>query len=1805
MKNKKTNIITFSVLLIAVIFSVIFAVGAMDGGSTEYWKLVPMEIADYRKDTGYEAPDYDDTGDWLFAGWFDEEGNAVSTDTKSGTYNAKFVPADILGVQAQVNYELYDGDTTNDDTKIYTIDGKEEEKGAGAIRFVTSVDTLDYSKIGFKITRGTGAEEDRANNKVYQRLYATKELGNASSKTDEFKPKELFNKDASTYFKTWTYTKVPSSVYDMDITVTPYWVTLDGTTVKGTTSVKCVNMGRQWKYIFVDDTGSDDVGTGTRGCPYKTLNGALAHIKKYGKSTGGEVWVLDSFTAASDFKWADHDLDVTITGDKSAAVKSKIVDFSLVKDMGINDAVIFDNMILKFHGTSSAMGRVHANGNRFEIAADVTSNNRYTTIHGGAFNGDVTETNVTILAGRYRAVYGGGCVGNVEKDTHVTLKNTDVYNTETSNDSRVHGGSNRGTVGGNTYITIGEGFNKGLGSNYKEHHHYSSVYGGSFSGYSSTIGTVKGNTYVVIEDDAKVNFIYGGGYNYSNVEGTCHVEFKGGNALSVYGGSGSVSGTNSHTSVVMTGGEVEQVIGGCYATDMTSNANVQILGGTVTRRIFGGCYNDYEIFEGWQSSKSVIGKTNVTIGSGATLAIVSDDDNSICSVSRYKENFDTETGIMVLNAGQTENMLGFDMSGLSHELYTNYLVSVDEGGSALAENGVLYIAPDTNTPYSTVTYVTNDNKVLCCTQGEGVYKLPELTDRTKIQEIKVTFSKNEPDVSGFVAKNIVGENATYYNSLDEALEVADKNTKVVVLKDIVVSNPITFTKDITLTSETAVTITRDVSLADNMFTVEAGTFSIVGQKNAMITIEGNSSEEGSVAARAIRVENGATCNTEYAVIQNFSIASSGAAISCDGTLYSSNSTYKQNSATNGSGGAIYATNGSNIIAEKCDYIQNTCTATGGALYVEANANATVKSVSFVNNTSTGNGGAVYCKGTYLDESSGYVGNTGAKGGAIIVMSGGNATLTGDLSNTKFSGNTATASQGTAIFVQGTVDIDGYAFEGENTQTIYVTTGTLIFDNITGATIVQGSATGGILKVAGSNNVDKVTITPYKYEVNRNMLTAADGLEDSVFKSACKDINVTPNGDKAWYINTKGKLMYGEARIGDTYYATLSAAVSAANTNGGTGGAEDILIHVYKDVEISSKITISKNMVIQNELGETVSIKYASNSTTYELIQVVKDAKLTLGTNDVNELGKLIIDGTRTLGKTNDKRMIAIDSSAKFILCKNATIQNANNNQWGCALINKGTSELYGDVKNNTCTGAGGAILQHAGSLIIKDGEYSGNNATSSSNGLGGVIRVYGGTLEIQGGNFTNNSTKYLGGVLYSVAGTTVTVTGGTFSNNTASEGSAFYCLGTLNCTDAIFEGNVEQTIYAGADCTFSNVTGATFIQGTAEPIKVAGYTDTNVLKIIPYQYATNTSVLTKADGVEDSVFEAACAGITVTLDSYGNQWYIDANGCLNINAEVKIGNVYYETLNDAVAYANENGGTGEEDDITINVLKDVEVSETLNIEKNIALVSEKAITFTRTESLIDNMFNVTAGILNIVATADKKITLDGNSTGVTAIASAINVSTGAEVNMEYVTIQNFCAKQGAAIYSSGKVVNVNCTFSGNVTTGEGGAIYANASSDITVTQCEFNGNKGATGGVIYILKGGKVTSDNSSFTLNKSYNPKNEATNGGVIACYGEYIDINSTFTSNEGKNGGALIIQNGGVANLTGTDASFSGNSATTNGSAIFVNNGAELTITGYLFAEEQNIYVGGTASVEYSGISKDVFTGTGTPTEMEQTEE
>ncbi len=148
----------------------------------------------------------------LFAGYYVDANRNVSYDAAAegatGYAYPKFVDANVLSVKAQKS------DGTG---------------GAKNVRFVTSVDSLNYGKVGFEITVG-----NKTITKETTKVYAQLQAG-----TQQVDP-SVFSSQ-SQYMAAYSLWEIPESAFDTEIKVRAYWETPEGLIVYGAYRTVTVN----------------------------------------------------------------------------------------------------------------------------------------------------------------------------------------------------------------------------------------------------------------------------------------------------------------------------------------------------------------------------------------------------------------------------------------------------------------------------------------------------------------------------------------------------------------------------------------------------------------------------------------------------------------------------------------------------------------------------------------------------------------------------------------------------------------------------------------------------------------------------------------------------------------------------------------------------------------------------------------------------------------------------------------------------------------------------------------------------------------------------------------------------------------------------------------------------------------------------------------------------------------------------------------------------------------------------------------------------------------------------------------------------------------------------------------------------------------------------------------------------------------------------------------------------------------------------------------------------------------------------
>ena len=449
---------------------------------------------------------------------------------------------------------------------------------------------------------------------------------------------------------------------------------------------------------------------------------------------------------------------------------------------------------------------------------------------------------------------------------------------------------------------------------------------------------------------------------------------------------------------------------------------------------------------------------------------------------------------------------------------------------------------------------------------------------------------------------------------------------------------------------------------------------------------------------------------------------------------------------------------------------------------------------------------------------------------------------------------------------------------------------------------------------------------------------------------------------------------------------------------------------------------------------------------------------------------------KTLTNKTGEHTIIVENGATLTITGNGIVDNVSHGKG--AIVNsgevtlnggtfkrsaeKGTYSSYGNGGNSWYTIANygtmeintGVTVENAGgysSMIRNGGEATAdcNLTIRGGNFVGGVNTVkndYFGVLTINGGNFSNTAQYVI------MNWNKAEITAGTFRTlDTASAvlftsafgGNANY-VGKLTISGGEFKhaSDTQEMIvdhYNASNSGTAAVTGGKF--------------DADISKYIPTDYVQS------ADGTVEKLGET--------------------------NAVAKVGGTYYKTLADAVAAA--------QDGDTITLLKDAELTSTLNLAKNITIDGQGKYTIKAANSFTVGSDNKTYCVLYVSGEVTlKDVTVNGNEK-----CRVIFCDKG-KLTIDGATITN------------GKAPNFI------------GGVYMTSSASFEMKSGSITGNKNAKG-----YQNDEYLQYSSDLWIGANANGALTAINGGTIGNV--FVNANAWSASNPGS----FTMNGGTVTNL------------------------------------------------------------------------
>ncbi len=855
----------------------------------------------------------------------------------------------------------------------------------------------------------------------------------------------------------------------------------------------------------------------------------------------------------------------------------------------------------------------------------------------------------------------------------------------------------------------------------------------------------------------------------------------------------------------------------------------------------------------------------------------------------------------------------------------------------------------------------------------------------------------------------------------------------------------------------------------------------------------------------------------------------------------------------------------------------------GVFYVNSGVTFNLNQLTVTKGNRADYGGGIDNYGTLNVTNSTFSGNSASNGGGIMNWTGGTVNVT----NSTFSGNSA-SNGGGGIGNGGTLNVTNSTFSGNTTLTNYgggiANGGTATFNN----SIVANSPSGGNCygTIVGSNNLADDASCGAGFTNSSSILLGTLGN----YGGSTQTIPLLP-GSSA--IDTGNDAIAAAAPVNDL---DQRGVVRPQGPHSDIGA-----------FEVACSITVTN----ANDSG--------AGSLRDAIGNVCDNGTITFN-------GDMTITLASTLTIANN---VTIDGAGH-----NVTI--SGNNAVGVFYVNSGVTFNLNQltVTKGNSAGFGGGIDNY-GTLNVTNSTFSGNSA---SNG-GGIMNWTGGTVNVTNSTFSGNSASNGGGGIGN--GGTLNVTNSTFSGNTATSNGG----GIANGGTATFNNSIVANSPSGGNC-YGTIGGANNLADDASC--GTGFTNSSSILLGTLgNYGGSTQTFALLPG------SAAIDATSTNCPTTDQRGVTRSSPACDIGAFESRGFTLTKTGGDNqstppnTAFANPLGLT-----VTANNASEPvdggkvtftapSSGASTNPATNIATIAAGgAVSQSVTANATTGSYYVTASATGVATPVQFALSNKSNST--TTVTSTPNPSTFGQTVTFTATVAPSAATGTVTFQDNGVnivgCVNVNlnagqatCATSSlligdhNITAQYGGDANYNAStssnypqrvtcsSAVTVTNANDDGAGSLRQAIAGVCANGTITfngdytirlastltigsnmtidgagyavaisgdtngdgigdvsvfyvNSHVTFNLNQLTVTKGKGDLGGGIFNVGTLNVTNSTFSGNTATSDGGGIYNNGGNAIIT--NSTFSGNTATSDGGGIYNNGGSNATITNSTFS-------------------------------------
>lgn len=1503
------------------------------------WTLVGVKASD---DTTYTFSDYrenndkDAEGNWIdvpkkeghvFAGWYDADGNAAPKNVTTGDYKAKFVKEDVLGLKLQLK--------SSNSTEPVTSETSEAD-----LRLITSVDTLNYSSVGFTVI-GPKATKTYISNTVYQTIKGyTYTDDNQIEQT--YTPK-VFCED-SNYFMSHIVQGADNTADSHDATdqfgttlkVVPQWTTLDGTLVYGVERAFEINDGIEEYVAEIDEVN----GSGEKGDHvwYTTLGDAVTDANRSAKTDAVTIGLLRDFSLnARVVTTRNINIQNVTSEDITISRGDNVTDYTMIRHepsaagtliIGTNEAgvasIIFDGEDLTEHEQVAINNR--ANGTMY-LNKNVTVKNMKVNMfdaanesHGaGGFNNmgtayvSATFTNCTGYNGG--AIYSigtaidfNGTIQDCQAYEGAGIYTTNALDMTGGSITRCESSSNGGgiRVGGTTIINISAGNITAC----------SAAKGGGIYGAGNAIVNVSAGNITECSAVEEGGAIYGAEVNFTGGEiSTC--EAARGAGIRAYKGvvDGNITDCDS------TGADQTTSLGGgvyAAAGKVTVNkANIKdcdaYFGGgiyvveTATLELKGGIIDNCD---------SLGTDTGSSRGGGVyTLGTV-----NITAGEIKNSNAARGAGIMVDSATGILNMSGGSITNC---------ISLFEGGGIYGSGS------------GTVNF--NGGTISSCSAANGgAIQLVKGTVKGKITDCNATSIGGGVVINGTIemkGATIVGCSAPSGGGVYERAGSFTMTSGTIEGCSATSNGGGVYVEAGTFILGNGAITDCSANQGGGVYE-KAGTFTMSGDDATIENITGCTAD---TYGGGVHVNNG-TFELESGIITGCTATTGGGGIFANnGTSTVSGGTIAKCTSKTGGGvfvnGATFTMSNGNI--NECEATGTvTDTGTGGGIHGVTGGTINFAGGKIYKCTAATNGGGIriirgQISGGIIDSctAAGYGGGVlfdGANTAVIPTMTAG----TIQNCSAKYGGGVGmsfnaaakemTMSGGTIAGCSATTGGGGIAFDLKEPSTLTMT-------SVTIQNCVSEKQGGGIYEGKGTSTLNLEGATIYNCDSTADNSTDGRGGGVYSFSSVNMTAGTIENcnaqrGSGIYMGAATGVLTMSSGNITNCDSVENGGGIYGEGSsyiyfNGGT--IESCQALVGGGIRLANGTvggTIKDCHAVDNNTADTTYPHYGGgvyaanaitmtgtleNCTAYRGAGIWSNATLTMSSGNIincdsNEHGAGIYGTGAAIINFNGGTITSCDSeigSGGGIRLTSGTIKGTISN---CTAKNGGAVFMDGTTPSVTVAGGtlsgctatsqgGGVFVNKAGTLTMSSGSITGCTGTVRG---GGLYLESTADFTMTGGSLTSNTSGAWGGAIFAAQDNIVTLTAGTISGNTSTHADIY---GTNNAIQATQCGTTTQVALGSEFDMGANsihFTGVT--ERTTPVLKITGTSLTN-------HSATNPLYIAMSDDQPGLVqiqcdSNAAATNICAALKSADSKAMFSVNGSIIETKNIAISSMTFNVL---------------------------------------------------------------------------------------------------------------------------------------------------------------------------------------------------------------------------------------------------------------------------------------------------------------------